>query len=158
MARSTKTITIGRNEYKLITLGATKGAELWLDLLHILAAPIESLAKADGADEAAIVRAITGAIRALDHVTANKFYAAFGPVSSVRVPAQTPGDNDRWPTLEGVVFDEHFAGNYVEMSEWLVQSVVFNFLGFFADGSLGSLVDKFRATSATMVSRPSSTT
>jgi len=152
MARSSKTLVIGKHEYKLMTLGATKGSELWLDVLKVAAAPIESLAKADKLDEAAIVQAIASAVRSLDHATVNGFYAAFGPVSSVRIPARAPGESDRWPALEGAVFDDHFAGNYIELTEWLVQSVMFNFLGFFADGSLGKLVERFRATSASLTS------
>lgn len=158
MARSTKTLTIGKSEYKLMTLGAVKGAELWLDLLRIVATPIETLTKAEGVDEAAIAGAVASAIRSIDHATASKFYAAFGPVSSVRKPSVEPGEPDRWPTLEGAVFDEHFAGNYIELTEWLVQSVIFNFLGFFADGSLGNLVGRFRAASTTTTASLNSST
>lgn len=156
MARESKTLVIGKHEYKLMTLGAVKGAELWLDLLHIIATPIETLTKSKDLDEAGIAQAIVAAVRSLDHATATKFYTAFGSVTTVR-RVGTDGV-ERWPTLDGAVFDDHFAGNYIEMTEWLVQSVMFNFLGFFADGSLGSLVERFRAASTTIASPKSSTT
>lgn len=157
MARSTKTLTIGKSEYKLTQLGATKGAELWLDLLHVIASPIEEVAKAGDLDESVLVRAITAAVRSLDHATTNRFYAAFGPLTSVLVPARSPGDQDRWPTLEGAVFDDHFAGQYIALTEWLVQSILFNFFGFLGDGSLGSLVERFQAMTAAATTGSSTT-
>ncbi|HVJ26395.1 MAG TPA: hypothetical protein VM493_02600 [Vicinamibacterales bacterium] len=157
MARSTKQLTIGKHEYELMTLGALKGAELWLDLLRIIAVPIEALASKEKAGEDEIVTAIAAAVRSIDHATAAKFYAAFGPMSKVRVPGQSVGEPERWPTLEGAVFDDHFAGNYVEMTEWLVQSIKFNFLGFFGDGSLASLAAKVRAATKDLKSTTTST-
>ena len=66
----------------------------------------------------------------------------------------TGNGEERWPTLEGAVFDEHFAGNYIELTEWVGQSVYFNFFSFFGDGSLASLVERLQA----MMPSTSSTT
>lgn len=151
MARKPKELRIGATDYKITSLGAAVGAELWLDILHVVAGPIEALGSLGGFDDAAIARAVAAGVRSLDHPTMNKLYAAFGPVSKIRV---TANGEDRWPTLEGAVFDEHFAGNYIELTEWVGQSVYFNFFSFFGDGSLASLVERLQA----MMPSTSSTT
>lgn len=151
MGRETKKIVIGKTDYELTKLGGATGSELWLDLLHVAVVPIDSLSTATELDEKAIVKAISSTIRTLDHATMRKLYGAFGAVSRIRVPN---AQGDRWPTLEGAVFDDHFAGNYVELTEWVVQSVLFNFFGFLGDGSLDSLIGRLRA----MVPAKSTTT
>lgn len=146
MARKQTQLTINGTDYRLTQLGAAQGAELWLDLLRVVAGPFEALGRsmssASSDDEekatAAGIATVTAAIRSLDHATVNKLYAAFGPATTIRVPG-APGQGDRWPTLDGAVFDDHFAGNYLELTEWLVRSVLFNFLPFFDAGSLGSV-------------------
>ena len=75
MARKSKDLRIGATDYKLTSLGAAVGAELWLDILHILAGPIDALGKLSNFDEAAIARAVAAGIRSLDHPTMNKLYA-----------------------------------------------------------------------------------
>lgn len=147
MARKVKEVTIGETQYRMTQLGGSQGADLWLDLLRVLAGPVEAFAKSRGAlegvdEESVGLTVVAAGIKALDHATVAKMTAAFQQHTTIRVIG--PDGGERWPTLSSAVYDEHFAGNYLELSEWLVQSVVFNFLPFVVDGSLGSVVAKIQ--------------
>lgn len=148
MARKTKRVTIGAHEYNIRQLGALEGRKLWLELVQALTAPLEKLARAEGGkiDDAALIGALGSLVDALDVDTAERLYAAFGKHSEIHIIDE---HGDRWPTLEGVVFDDHFAGDYVAMSQWLGECIVFNFLdGFFPGGSVGAIAAKLRQPGA----------
>lgn len=127
-----KSFVVDGFDYKATMLGALQGRRLWLKLLHVLAGPLKALASHETFDQAAGVGAVAALIDALDDGTAEELYEVFGKSCLVR-------NGERWPQLEGVVFDTHFAGRYVEMSKWLGEMIVFNFAGFLGDMSLGSI-------------------
>jgi hypothetical protein len=138
MARQEVRFEVDGETYKLTQLGALEGRRIWLRLLKVLVHPIRSLATAGRLNESALVDALALAVENLDEATAEALYIAFGKACSVRVVNEA---GEKWPTLEGVVFDNHFAGNYVAMSQWLGQCVVLNFGNFIGGNSLGSLSD-----------------
>lgn len=148
MARKQKSIKIGGNDYKLTQLGALEGRKLWLELVQIVAAPLEKLARTDGGqvDDATMIAAVGALVDKLDTDTAERLYAAFGKHCEVHIVDER---GDRWPTLEGMVFDDHFAGNYVAMSQWLGECILFNFLdSFFPGGSVGGMLAQLRRAGA----------
>lgn len=115
---------IGKNEYVVNTLPATEGLLAFGKL-----APLFSLA-AMGADTGA---AIAQGIRNFDA-------AAFEAVAKVFAMHTTVNLSDgRSPRLNGV-FDEHFSGEYLELTEWFAFCVECNYSTFFA-----GLVEKVAA-------------
>lgn len=153
MLRKERVVTIGEHEYRMRQLGALEGRKLWLKLVHILAPALERLAKEKTLDEAALLGGLSTLLERLDEATVESLYAAFGRSCELHI---VDDKGERWPKLEGAVFDEHFAGNYLAMSQWLAEGVAFNFLPFGSDGSLGDLLATVRQSVA--ASKPSSPT
>lgn len=140
-----KPITIAGHDYKLTQLGALEGRKLWLNVLHLVVEPLKTLGSADKLDEKAVLAALAGALGSLTEETAEKLYDGFGRATRVRV-------GDKWPELVDATFNLHFAGNYVAMSQWLLESIIFNFADFLGDGSLGSMIAKLQAAASKRVS------
>ena len=148
--RQEKLVTIDGHEYNIRQLGALEGRRLWLKLLQVLAAPLKSLAGAGKFDEATLAQALAAVVENLDDRTAEELYEVFGRNCEVK-------EGDRWPQLTGVIFDTHFAGRYVAMSQWLGECVVFNFAGFFEGMSLGKISALARRVAVTSPSPTDST-
>lgn len=147
MPLQSKQIRIGKNEYQLDQLGALEGRKLYLKVAKILAGGARSLtsAGARGAgdlDESVIGGALAGIVESIDEETLEEMCSVFGAKSRVKV---ANGKEVRWPELVGVVFDQHFAGEYGEMTLWLGECLVLNFAGFLGVTSLGSAVAKLTA-------------
>lgn len=149
MARRTKELTIGEHQYRLTQLGALAGRKLWLELVQALTSPLEKLAAAGNAkvDDAMLISALGALVNGLDEATLERLCEAFGKSCQVRVADDRGGE--RWPDLVGPVFDDHFAGDYVGLSTWLGECILFNFLeSFFPGGSVGAIVANLRSAGA----------
>jgi len=153
--RQEKLITIDGHEYKLHQLGALEGRRIWLKLIRVLAAPIRDLASAGKLNESSIATALAAVVENLDEFTAEEMYVALGRSCEVKVMGN---EGERWPKLEASVFDEHFAGRYLAMSQWLGESVVFNFASFFDASSLGKMSALVRKVQGDKSPSPASST
>lgn len=132
MSRKEKTFSISGHQYRATQLGALEGRKLWLKIVKVLAPAMKSLGEAESADGETVIVALAGIIDALDDDTTEKLYETFGATCTVQV-------GERSPALTGVIFDDHFAGEYVRMSQWLGQMIIFNFASFLGDGATGKL-------------------
>jgi hypothetical protein len=141
MTTNTKRVAIDGHDYEITQLGALRGRKLWLKLLHVIAEPLKTLGSLETLNEQAFATVIAAALEGLDEATVEEFCDTYGASCTVRV-------GERWPTLTGEVFDQHFARRYVSMSKWLLECTTFNFADFLGDNSLGNLAAKFRAAAA----------
>lgn len=130
-----KIISVDGVEYEITQLGATEGHKLWLRLLKTISAVVRGLAGAPTFDERAMARAVSDLITELDEPTYEALCQAFTRRSTLVQGEKRPPLN----------FDMQFAGNYLAMSKWLGECIMFNF-GNFSDGaSLGKLIDLAKA-------------
>ena len=152
-----KTITIGAGEYRIKQLGAREGRKLYLKVAKVLAEGVRvALSGGDEvANEKLVVDALAGVVDAIDEATLEEMCEIFGKHTAVKVVTDK-GTN--WPDLIGVVFDQHFAANYGEMTMWLGECVVFNFASFLGVTSLGSAIEKAQAAAASRSASPKTTT
>lgn len=150
MPRQQKHFEINGQHYHLTQLGALEGRRLWLKLAKVVAGPLRELANAANANEATIMQVVAGIVENLNEEVEEELMNAFGRSCTVRV-------GERTPYLEGVIFDEHFAGDYVAMSKWFGECVVFNFASFLGDGALGKLSDLASKAAPKSLSRKEST-
>jgi len=150
-----KDVTIDGHDYKLQQLGAREGRKIWLKLWQALVAPLKELAAADAYDEKALVGALAAVLEGLDDDTAEQLYEVFGKHTIVRVPQ--PEGGEKWPQLTGVVFDQHFARRYVQMSHWLAECVLYNFGSFLGDMSLGQMIARVQKAASKRPSPQAST-
>ncbi len=134
MSRKEKSFTIDGEVYTATQLGALEGRKLWLKIVKVLAGPMRQLNEAQNAEGEVVLRAISGVVEGLNDETTEELYEAFGKSCTVRV-------GERSPNLTGVIFDNHFAGEYVRMSQWLGQMILFNFASFLGDGATGKLAE-----------------
>ncbi len=82
-----------------------------------------------------LTKALVGALEGLDHAMLEELYEEYGKTCWLQT-----GPN-KWPQLNGAVFDQHFGGRYVAMSTWLAEVTVFNFADFLDVSSVASLTD-----------------
>lgn len=146
-----KRVHIDGHDYEITQLGALRGRKLWLKLLHVIAEPLKTLGSLEKLDEQALAKVVASAIEGLDEATVEEFCEVYGQSCTVRV-------GERWPTLTGEVFDQHFARRYVSMSKWLLECTTYNFADFLGDSSLGSLAEKLRSGATKTSPTPSPTT
>lgn len=111
-----ETRTIGSYTYTTTKLGALKGTEI-LARLAVNATPL--MIAAHGGNVAAIARSV----ESLKPEMITELCTTFAAVSTVKI-----GTNE--PRLDAV-FDVHFAGNYLELFEWLTWCLEVNFRSFF---------------------------
>lgn len=140
-----KRVTIDGHEYNIKQLGALQGRKVWLKLLHVLVAPLRELSTSSDLNEKAIAGALAAAIDTLDEKTAEELYEIFGQHCELH-------SGEKWPKLDGPVFDIHFAGRYLSMTKWLWECISFNFAGFLGDTSLGKMTDLLRTEVSKRVS------
>lgn len=115
---------IGQFTYETATLDAIKGRRAFVRLFNTIG---NVLSGADSTLDVAsnVMSKLTAAD--LDH-----FCDLFGAVTTV-----TGGDyGDKTPLLVAQTFQNHFAGNYLDMAEWLAFCIEVNFGNFF-DGIQG---------------------
>ncbi len=140
--RKTKDFTIGDGQYRITQLGAKEGRKIWLRLVRALTPALEQLASEPQVSDKTLVGALGALLRNIDDETTEALYETFGKTCAVCV---VDSKGERWPDLTGPVFDDHFAGNYVAMSQWLGECVLFNFLPFGEGLSIGELIERVRS-------------
>ncbi len=139
-----KLITVGATEYRIVQLGALEGRRLWLRLLKTISSIIGQLATKETIDEATMAAALKVLVSELDEQTYEMMCTAFSKRCEIHV---IDDKGDRWPKLDGL-FDQHFAGDYIGMSQWLGENILFNFANFSGDASLGKLIAAVKAKAA----------
>lgn len=138
-----KEFSVDGQDYKLTTLGAIEGRKIWLRLIHLLAGSLKALGEAPKLDDAAIAQSLGQLIENVDEATIEMLCAAYGKTCRYR-------NGEKWPLLEPAIFDVHFSGRYVAMSQWLVQCTLLNFANFFDGMSLGQIVERVVAAGETV--------
>lgn len=117
--RKPVTKKIGKTTYRVTPLGAKQGCKVFTRLANLLGSGLKGAGP--GMDRFA---AFGTALESLKDSDFEYFCDAFAPVTEFNT-----GDQ-RWPHLSDF-FDDHFAGNYLEMLEWLEFAVEVNFGDFF---------------------------
>jgi hypothetical protein len=135
MSVQQKTFIIDGVSYTATQLGAKKGRKIWLKLMQIIAPSLRELGTLKKLDEKAIASALAAAVENLDDATLEELYLVFGETCTVMLPTGNT------PNLTDVVFDQHFAGNYLAMTQWLWECIVFNFASFLDGTGPGKMSD-----------------
>ncbi len=156
MAIQVKTITIGKSQYRLTQLGAREGRILWLKVAKIFSSALKAgvIASDANANEVAMVTALDGLINGIESEVLDELCEAFGKVTEVQVKGD---QGEKWPTLTGVIFDQHFAANYLEMTKWIGESIMWNFASFLGEASLGSAIARVQVMVSKFQSQKGST-
>lgn len=123
MGRRTVEIQILDHQYQLTQLSATKGRGVLGVLTKVLGKAAGGLGGMD-VEGSALGAGLGAILESLDEATLKNLCDAFGPESRVL------NDAGNWPALQGPVFDDHFAGNYGEMTLWLIECLKLNFADF----------------------------
>lgn len=131
MALEQHTREIGSHTYTVTTLDAVKGRKAFVRLLNVMGPILKSASDV----ETLVANLASGLSPAdMDH-----FCELFGGVTTV-----TGGEyGDKTPLLLPAAFGTHFAGNYLEMFEWLGFCFEANFGSFFK--GVGNLIAKIPA-------------
>ncbi len=120
--------TIGSHTYEVIPLGATEGSAVLARVLKVAGPVVEKLAGAEGDNTGpAAFAALATNVTPEDMLF---FCNTFSRFTTVDIGV-------KWPKLSDI-FDEHFAGNYGELLQWLSFAVETNYASFFG-GGLGGL-------------------
>ena len=132
MAFKTESKIIGGLEYKVSQLGAIKGRTAFLRLVKALGPVVGGLVDPKGAPRQSLDLADMFGKLALTDADLTYFCDIFSEKTFVVKGSQMPRlDN---------VFDDHFAGRYLDMVQWLAFCVQVNFADFFG-GALIAAVD-----------------
>src|SRR3954463_14684634 len=111
MSLDTKSLTIGDYTYNVTTLDAIKGRKAFVRLANAIGPVFDNVR-----EETDFVRNILTKLSAAD---VDHFCDLFGATTSVTGGVY----EDKSPQLIGKTFMEHFAGNYLDMFEWLAFAV-----------------------------------
>jgi hypothetical protein len=123
-----ETRSIGGNEYTVTQLGAARGREILRRIMKVAGPAMEAAARVvatgeSGGKATAIVRGLGKVVETLSEEDLSLFCSEFGRASTVRLGGKSPSVGD--------VFEVHFAGNYLEMCEWLAFCLEVNYRSFF---------------------------
>jgi hypothetical protein len=132
-----ETKTIGENQYTVTVLPVVQGREAMVRLQRVLAGGIGAITSGDRKDIPAALAGISERLTAGD---LEWFCQSFGKVTQVALPPTDDAPNGRTLVLVGNPEQTAvFAGNYLEMFEWLEFCIELNF---------GSLLEKIKAALA----------
>ncbi len=145
----TKTVKVGEHEYQITQLGALEGRKIWHKLVTILAPILANLSAAKTLDKETISSAVNTLMVELDEPTFEMLCKTFAKRCRIRNGA------DKWPEMDDTAFDQHFAGDYIGMTQWLGECLVYNFANFSGDASLGKLINTVKAKAAEMAATAS---
>lgn len=151
MSRETKRVEIQGHRYELTQLGAKDGRRVLARLMTRLAESTGSLGDDIGKDEAAVGLAIaTKALKVFDEDTVDWLCEVFGPATRLHVDEKGRDGKPvhREPELIGPVFDDHFAGRYDAMAQWIVASIQHNFASFLGGLLGGKLIGALGASAS----------
>ncbi len=130
--RETKSTTIGDTEYKVTQLGATRGRQVFTRLAKVVG---------QGATAA---NPIAGIMSALSVEDVDYLCETLAPLTTVRI---VENGKTREPQLSSI-FEEWFAGKYMEMVKWLGFALEVNFGSFLKDAGLTLDAGKVQAAIA----------
>jgi len=128
MAIEKRQLTVGDYTYEVTQLDAIKGRRTFVKLANAIG-PAFKFANSPGA-------LVGNLLTDMKPEDLDYFCDLFGEYSTV-----TGGEyGEKSPQLKGKVFMDHFAGNYLALTEWLVFSVQTNFSSFF--GGITALMER----------------
>lgn len=136
MPRRAEDKTIKGNKYRVMQLPGREGSKVAARLVQLLGAGIAGMAKGvtDNDMKAAAFTGLSTLLTSLKEEQVDYFCNVFMPLTQVTLP------DGKTPLLKDI-FDDHFAGNYFEMFEWLKFCIEVNFGSFLSDqGGIESLL------------------
>lgn len=122
MSERVKEKTIGKHRYRVALFGARQGQRMLTKLTKKAAPVLGALAEAGTLSGAGLGKAAEALGAQLSEEDFDSIAAEFADVTDVKV-------GDKWPRLSHV-YDEHFAGNYAELLEWLKFAIEANYSDF----------------------------
>lgn len=136
MAKKTEKIQIGSTQYTVTHIGADDGSMLFKKLLSTLGPAIGELIPAlKAGDDAEAL--ILGLILRLTNSLPNELFLELREHFKRTCKYQASGMQLAIPLDTQGVFDDHFAGEYGELTKWFMACMKFNFTRSFLD-KLGS--------------------
>ena len=145
--RKTEKKTLGERTYIVTQMGGVQGRKVLMRFLQVAGGALGALTGKGG--KAQMQEGIKSLVEGLSEENTEYFFNAFTEGTQVQLDAthtvllSNPG-----------MFDDLFAGNYVEMMEWLVFSFQVNF-GHFLDGGSALLAQMAQKTDLKKASQPS---
>jgi hypothetical protein len=130
---------IGAHTYKVTQLDALKGRRAFTRLAKLLGPAFAQL-QGEGTDDEKVARALTSLVDRMSEDDVDFFCDAFAELTEVSGGAYKKAA----PQLD-TVFATHFAGNYLEMTRWLIFAMKVNFSSFF--GGAGALLGQAASAS-----------
>lgn len=115
---------IGVHTYKVTQLDAITGRRAFTRLLKLIG---PAMSKLDGMGESSLARAMAELVGHLEEGDVDYFCDTFSAVTEV-----SGGKYAKAAPQLDTVFLSHFAGEYLEMTQWLVFCMKVNFASFFA--------------------------
>jgi hypothetical protein len=147
VALPTKRVTLDGVTFELTTLPGTKAYALWLRILKALGPGLDAVSEKDG--EAAVLKALAGALRSLSLEDAEAIRESFAAYSKVETaPGQMPS--------VASVFDFQFAGKPKLVGKWLFECIKLNFADFL-DESFANAIRQLFAAQAQSAARSQTT-
>lgn len=125
--RKTERKTIGTSTYLVSQVGALEGQRILTKIAKHLIPALAAAAGENDPKEARIARATETLAQNIDSDLFEEVASAMAKQTVVQVEKGQKGGQ-----LLGI-YDEHFAGNYLELAQWFVFAVEVNFGGFFRD-------------------------
>lgn len=151
MAVQEKTVTIGDTDYIITQLGAREGRGLWLKVSQVVAAGIREGIKAGDEDSTKfVISSAAGFVENIKPELFEELCETLGKKTQIK-------QNEKLVQLSGVIFDQHFAGNYLEMSKWLGHCLMINFANFIDATKLGQILSRVQVAASKFDSPTTST-
>lgn len=132
---------IGQHTYKVTQLDALKGRRAFTRLVKLLGPAFASMG--DGDDDAKVARGISALVDRMSEDDVDYFCDVFAELTEVSGGSYKKAS----PQLD-TVFATHFAGNYFELTQWLIFAMKVNFSSFF--GGAGALLGQVASASSSL--------
>lgn len=132
MGTEKKTHTIGGHEYELETFGARQGMAVLLTLTRFLGPALADVMGAGQDVEASLSRGLATFAATAKPADLDTLVDAFSGRTKLLLEATTKAGTRKVPTALAPILDDHFAGRYTDLIQWLVWCIQENFSGFFA--------------------------
>lgn len=128
MSREAVSKTIGEFEYRIVPLGAKQGTRMATRLGKLVAALAPS-PDSTGSVEAKVLDRLRTLFDTLSESDVDYFCDTFAKFTEVQIAP------NKWPNLDKI-FDEHFAGHYGDLTNWLLACIEVNFGSFLEEMGL----------------------
>lgn len=134
MGTEKKTKKIGDHEYEIQTFGARQGMAVILTLTRFLGPTMAKVMAGGSVDvEAALAEGLATFAATAKAEDLDALLDAFAGRTNLILVATTKDGPKRIPTKLASILDDHFAGRYADLIQWLVWAATENFGGFFAN-------------------------